>query len=455
MVEINITNNIKLSNLPTQLLKDIKQRLTITNPEYEKKIRMGFFIGKTPKKLNLYTTEGNDIIIPYGLKQPILDTLDKKGIKYQVNEKHAINELKIALNETIALRDYQKLAVSEILKHDNGILISPAGSGKTLMALSMIKDRPYKTLWITHTHELLMQSYRTAKRLYNNSLGKITEGKVDIQDITFATIQTLAKLDLSLYKDTFTQIIVDECHRATGTPTKLKQFYTVVNSLNAKYKYGVTATLFEKENEMSITPIYLIGKKLHEVKIENVKRVTATHEVVVLDTPTSSEYLKPDRTLDYAKMVDYIVYNGDRNERVVSELVKYYNNYNIVLSIRNDHLDIIQFMLQELGYSSHKLTGAESKKVRQQVLSDYEQGKIHYLLSNYQLSKEGLDLPIADTLHMVFPIGDKTTLIQSAGRVERLYNGKVSSRVVDYYDYNIPYMQRIYKQRLKILREIK
>jgi superfamily II DNA or RNA helicase len=154
-------------------------------------------------------------------------------------------------------------------------------------------------------------------------------------------------------------------------------------------------------------------------------------------------------------MVDYIVYNGDRNERVVSELVKYYNNYNIVLSIRNDHLDIIQFMLQELGYSSHKLTGAESKKVRQQVLSDYEQGKIHYLLSNYQLSKEGLDLPIADTLHMVFPIGDKTTLIQSAGRVERLYNGKVSSRVVDYYDYNIPYMQRIYKQRLKILREIK
>lgn len=455
MIEIEITNNIKMSNVPTQLLKSLKNKLTITNPEYEKKLRMGFFMGKTPKKLNLYTTEDNSIIIPYGLKQPILAYLDNSNIKYSINEKHTLNDIKIALNEQVELRPYQVEAINEILKHDNGILISPAGSGKTMMAISIIQHRPYRTLWITHTHELLMQSYRTAKKLYNNNLGKITEGKVDIQDITFATVQTLAKLDLTLYKDTFTTIIVDETHKATGTPTKLKQFYSVVNSLNAKYKYGVTATLFEKPNDISITPIYLIGQRLYEVEMKDVKRVTAEHNVVMLDTPTSDEYLKPDRTLDYAKLVDYIVYNNDRNMKIVDELVKYCNNYNIILTIRNDHLDILQFMLDELGYASYKLTGAESKKVREQVLQDYNEGKIHYLLSNYQLSKEGLDLPIADTLHMVFPTGDKTTLIQSSGRVERLHKDKASSQVVDYYDYNIPYMQRIYKERLKIFRNIK
>ena len=40
------------------------------------------------------------------------------------------------------------------------------------------------------------------------------------------------------------------------------------------------------------------------------------------------------------------------------------------------------------------------------------------------LLKEGQDLPIADTLHLVMPVRDKITTIQSVGRIERLYKGK-------------------------------
>ena len=32
--------------------------------------------------------------------------------------------------------------------------------------------------------------------MYDNEIGTITDGKVDIKDITFATVQTMAKLDL-------------------------------------------------------------------------------------------------------------------------------------------------------------------------------------------------------------------------------------------------------------------
>ena len=60
-------------------------------------------------------------------------------------------------------------------------------------------------------------------------------------------------------------IVVDEVHRVAGGPTKVMQFYKVLSNLNAKYKYGITATLFEQPKDISMTPIFLIGEKLHEV----------------------------------------------------------------------------------------------------------------------------------------------------------------------------------------------
>ena len=56
-----------------------------------------------------------------------------------------------------------------------------------------------KTLWLTHTNELLNQSYNAAAEFIDKKLlGKITAGKMNISDgITFATVQTLSKADLN------------------------------------------------------------------------------------------------------------------------------------------------------------------------------------------------------------------------------------------------------------------
>ena len=78
MVEVLINQEITLKNLPTQLSNEIKQILTIKNPEYEKKIRLGFYAHSTPKTLNIYVENDNSLIIPYGMKQRILRTLTKK-----------------------------------------------------------------------------------------------------------------------------------------------------------------------------------------------------------------------------------------------------------------------------------------------------------------------------------------------------------------------------------------
>ena len=450
MVKIDITNDLRLTNLPEDLRLSIEDKLTITNPDYEKKIRMGFYAHKTPKTIELFETNGETLVLPYGLKSSVLDTLTKNGIKYQVNEEHADKPILIAYKEKINLYDYQEKAVNKMLGADNGILVSPCGSGKTRMGIDLIGKRAQKTLWLTHTTDLLNQSKKSFQSFYKNKVGTITGGKVNIQDITFATVQTMAKLDLNRYKDEWGLIIVDECHRATGGASKVKMFYKVITSLNAKYKYGLTATIEDKPNSIESTPFHIIGDKIHEILESDVKRVNADIIPIMMPTPVSTDYLKPDYTIDYMKLTDYLVDNELRNRIIFDEMLKYKGNHNIILSTRLRHLDTFKEMFDKLGIESRLLTGKEKQAVRDEVIEDFKQGKFRYILSNYQLAKEGLDLPIADTLHLIFPIKDKTALIQSKGRVERLHPNKTKAQVIDYVDIQIGYLKRIYKQRRNI-----
>ena len=96
----------------------------------------------------------------------------------------------------------------------------------------------FKTLWITHTIDLLNQSYNRAKNNFESvGLGKIANGRIQIgTHITFATVQTLSKIDLQEYADEWDCIVVDECHRICGTPASAGMFYKVINKLIARYE---------------------------------------------------------------------------------------------------------------------------------------------------------------------------------------------------------------------------
>ena len=85
-------------------------------------------------------------------------------------------------------------------------------------------------------------------------MGTITQGEVNIgSGITFATVQTLCKLDLSQYRDEWDVIVCDECHRISGTPTRMSQYYKVLNALSARHKYGLSATVHRADGLIRCT----------------------------------------------------------------------------------------------------------------------------------------------------------------------------------------------------------
>lgn len=209
-MKIIVSNNIRVQE-PDETIKDYAEsHLVIKNPEFERLQRLGKWSGNTPRFLVWYVINGNELILPFGCLKDLF-----KMYPPEVFENRIIAGEKIKYKSNIKLYDYQEKACQAVINAKNGVMILPAGSGKTQVALEIIARLGYKALWCTHTIDLLNQSYSRAKENFENvGLGKIASGKVEIgSHITFATIQTLSKIDLQEYADEFDVIVVDECHR--------------------------------------------------------------------------------------------------------------------------------------------------------------------------------------------------------------------------------------------------
>lgn len=210
-MELTISNEITIHDPAPEVRQWIYDKLKVPNPEHQKKLQLGLWIGSTPKELKLYRVSGDNIIVPYGVRKSLfhafqeLDTYDHKCV-FATNKP-------VNYNADIKLYPYQENAVNSLIRAYGGILQSKAGSGKTRMGIATICRMGLKTLWLTHTNELLNQSYNAAAEFIDKSLlGKITAGKMQIADgITFATVQTLSKADLQALRFEWDMIVVDEC----------------------------------------------------------------------------------------------------------------------------------------------------------------------------------------------------------------------------------------------------
>ena len=186
---VTVSNNIKITNPSLEIITWCQSNLKLPNPDYAKKIRMGFWTGNTPKELYLYEVRGNELVIPYGCLKAIAPM-----IKDAVVESDFKPAVSVDYGEPIPLYPYQETAVNACVKGLYGILQSKAGSGKTQMGIALIREHGKRALWLCHTLDLVKQSKeRAEKYMDKNLLGLITEGKVNIgSGITFATGQRTA-----------------------------------------------------------------------------------------------------------------------------------------------------------------------------------------------------------------------------------------------------------------------
>ena len=454
-MRVSIGATITVEN-PSQALNDwCEEHLVIPNPEYAKKVRMHFWVGNTPKTLSLYERRGNALILPFGILRDVQHFLWGHPCTSEFPE-----PVEIAYGGEVPLYSYQDEAVNVVKECRYGILQSPAGSGKTQMGIALVMRYGRRALWLTHTADLLNQSKARAERYMDKRLiGTITEGKVNIgQGITFATIQTMCRLDLAQYKDLWDVIIVDECHRVAGTPTAMTQFFKVLNSLSARHKYGLSATVHRADGMIPAT-YALLGHVVHTVPDEAVKDKIMQVGIKPLGTGVklSRECLNTDGTINYTKLISYLCENEERTHYIGSWIVAEANHPCLILSDRLNHLEALMNTLprsmREMSVMiSGKMTTKKGKAEREQAIEDMRTGRKRYLFATYSLAKEGLDIPCLERLFLTTPQKDYAVITQSIGRIARTHEGKKPPIAYDFVD-DIGFLVKSYKKRCSTYRK--
>ena len=451
-MKVIIDNVIVIQNPSEEIQRYCKENLEIDNPQFAQNERLGFPTYNIPRRLYWYEKREENYILPFGCLKDLYKI-------YPIKEDYSLRFIepkKLEYKSNINLYSYQKKAKDMALKSKNGVIVMPAGSGKTQKALQLISALGLKTLWITHTYDLLNQSFDRAKsNLEDVGLGKIAAGKIDIgTHITFATVQTLVKLDLSSFKNEFDCIIVDEGHRICGTPAQLGMFYKVINALSCRYKYALTATPFRNIKGTEKALFSLIGPIICEIPKEVVaeKTIKATIQPIYTDFKIPEEAQKTDGTIDYAKLTTILGEDERRNEIILDILKECKNNYTLVLG---DRLTQLSYLQEKIGYGvkiDGTMTSKKKKAQREQYIQDMRDGKENLLFATYGLAKEGLDIPRLDRLILASPHRDKATIIQSVGRVERKFEGKKTPLVYDIVD-DTQFHSNMFKSRKTIYRK--
>lgn len=453
-----ITNMIYVQDPFDEVEQWAKDNLIMPNPEYAKKERMGLWLGRTPRQLQLFSWHGHTLVLPFGVCRDVIEMLKKGTIECDF---HQDDEIDYG-DPDIGLYDYQKKAVISMIASKYGILKAKPGSGKTQMGISLIMAHKRRALWLCHTADLLNQSRDRALRYIPKDLiGTITEGKVSIgEGVTFATVQTMSNLDLLQYRHCWDVVIVDECHRVAASASTFTRYEKVLNHLAARHKYGLTATP-ERSDGLIKATFALLGGITYEVPDEAVADRTMKVKICPANTATelTDDCLNTDGTINYVKLIEHIATDPERNKQIARKIMEEKNHSCLILSERLAQLEEIRNLLpyemqEKSAFINGKMQSKKAKAEREQALEDMRTGKKQYLFASYSLAKEGLDVPCLDRLFLASPAKFSAIVTQSVGRIQRTAPGKETPVVIDFVDREIGFCERAYKERCRSYRKI-
>ena len=446
-MKITLTNIIQIEEPTKEILDYCSKQLTFSNPEYVKKQKLGFWIGRTPKTLKLYDYYNDNIYLPIGCFEDIwnIHPVKEDYKDYSVSRKADIKS-------NIVLRDYQQPCADALKKYVNGLFILPPGLGKTQIGLHCASVLKQKTIWCTHTKELLNQAYDRCKDNLECKISKITDGKCDLSgDIVFATVQTLANIidKKQIKQNEFGLVIVDECHHLSTSAETVKMFEKCVNYFAARYKLGLTATLHRADG-LEKTTTKILGNVIYEVKkSDDKKKLIGYYEnKPIIELPieqfqipaqihtlkTTFNVLNKDvydinSRIVFTRLISCLCDDYDRNKQILN-LINKLTGYTIVISERVNQLEY----LSKNVHNSIFINGKTPKKEREKLIEEFRQGKYKVLFASYSLVAEGLDIPMLENLVMASPVKDQRLVVQAIGRCQRPYKDKKIANIYDLID---------------------
>lgn len=464
---------IDSTGMSNKTKRQLRRMATFSNKQYFQNQAMDMPNYDESRFIYLGSDEGKYIVLPRGLREEILKKFDNAGISYKIEDKRTKGqELNISFRGE--LRESQIPAVETMLGNETGILHAATAFGKTVVCCDMIARRGISTLilvdradlmnqWIKRLEEFLdideelpeyqTKTGRTRKRksLIGNLQGAhdTLTGIVDV-----AMIRSLKKKDGFHPKlKEYAQVYFDECHHAASDSA-----IEVLQEINAKYVYGVTATPKrgdgkEKINEFLLGPIRYRFTAKDRAEEQNIDHLVY---------PRFTRTVKPHHLskTPYGNDAYELIRNNDvRDEQIIRDVADCVQagRTPVVLTKYVDHANKLSERLKKYADRLILLTGANGTKARRaqvKELNEVNDSDSLILVGTGSLLGEGFDFPRLDILFMATPVSGENVVEQYVGRLNRDYDGKENVIVYDYVDSHIPKFDKMYAARLKAYKKI-
>lgn len=403
-------------------------------PAYKRKVWDG--------KIRLF--DANSGFLPAGLIQHLVAFCNKQNYKIeQVKTKYGLpyerNDIKgkdlIEFIESMKLpfkiREYQFMGVMEALKRKRGILLSPTGSGKSLIIYVLVKywleiltrgmnyPKGGRVLVIVPTTGLVEQMYGDFKSYGQNENGmhRIYSGRDKEFDasICISTWQSIYKLPQMWYEQ-FGMVIGDECHGF-----KSKSLMNIMNkATEAGYRYGTTGTLD--------------GSLTHELVLQGlfgkVHRVTTTKALQDNDTLAKLhikrlilDYGEKER-LDFGKPeymeeIDFIVSHGKRNNFVSNLAIDLKGNTLVLFNYVEKHGKPLFELINNKVDEKRKVffvSGEVATSDREAIRGIVEKQKNAIIVASLGTFSTGINIRNLHNIVFASPSKSQIRVLQSIGR---------------------------------------
>lgn len=458
-------------NLMPRLQNQIRSMAAFDNPEFYKNKRLGYSNYYNFSAVYMGRDGEGYICLPRGLRESLIERCAQAGIEYELEDAREKGR-PIRVSFKGDLRMQQDLAADRLLAYDHGVLSAATAFGKTVVCSYLISERKVNTLILLHNKDLIDQWVEELDRfleideeppVYKTKTGreKRRESAIGILHGGKDTLTGIIDVAMvgSLYGkgnyheriNSYGMVIMDECHHCGA-----KLSVQVMQKVNARYIYGVSATVKRGDNLEPIIHM-LIGPTRHSYTArERAEEQGIGHFVYprytrVVDTNESGDDINKAYALISSSLVRNDMILGD-----VRDCVKE-GRTPVILTKYKEQAKYLFEQLQEAAEHVFLLYGDNSDKENSEMrrkMNEVPADQSLILVATGQKIGEGFNFPRLDTLMLAAPVSFEGRLEQYIGRLNRDYEGKTEVIVYDYIDSHIRFFDNMYAKRLRTYKRV-
>lgn len=348
----------------------------------------------------------------------------------------------------ISIRDYQFSAVVKGIQDKRSILLSPTGSGKSLIIYTLMRwfihNFDQKVLIIVPTTSLVEQMYSdfadysshddsfNAKEMCHTIFSGKPKMNIE-QNVFISTWQSIYRLPATWF-DQFGIVFGDECHGF-----KSKSLTSIMNKARyCEYRYGTTGTLD--------------GTQTHKLVLEGlfgtVFDVTTTKKLqddgslapldinfLILKHPKKIREDWGKRT--YQEEIDYIVKNQARNKFIKNLAIDQRGNTLILFQFVDKHGQVLFDMIKDQVDTRRKVFfvhGGVETEDREAIRGIVEKQKDAIIVASMGTFSTGINIKNLHNIIFASPSKSQIRVLQSIGRGLRKSDDGSTTKLFDIVD---------------------